>query len=160
MIIYAQFIQDYPEFASASQAQFTLYQARAAQHLTTPWGPASAGTDPSQYTQYDIGMELVIGHFLARAKMRALIVGAGGVPIAKGVVSAESAGNAGSVNYDTASATEENAGHWNETDYGREYVQMARLIGAGPTQASPPGCGPNYNGPAWTGPAPIPGYFG
>lgn len=159
MISYAQFIQDYPEFATASQAQFALYQTRASMHMTPPWGIASTGTDPSQYTQYDIGTELVIAHFLARAKMRALATAKGGPAMARGVISAESAGPA-SVTYDTASASEENAGHWNETDYGREFIQMARLIGAAPTQAVPCGSGPNYNGPAWTGPAPIPGYFG
>jgi len=159
VISFQQFTADYSEFANASQAQFTLYQSRATQHLTAPWGgPAANPTDPSQYTQYDIGMELIIAHFLARAAMRAKIVAAGGVAVAKGVVSSESA-DAGSVNYDTASATEEGAGHWNETDYGREFVQMARLIGAGPTQAGP-GPNPNpLNGPAWSGNWPYPGYF-
>ncbi|KAA6459632.1 DUF4054 domain-containing protein [Acidobacteria bacterium AB60] len=150
MITYAQFILDYPEFANASQAQFTLYQNRATQQLTCAWGTASPGTDPSQYTQYDIGMELVIAHFLARATIRARAVAAGGTPVAKGVVSSESAGPV-SVNYDTAVSTEADAGHWNETDYGREYVQMARLMGAGPSQASPcPNPNP-LNGPAWSG---------
>lgn len=162
MITYAQFIADYPEFATASTAQFALYQNRAVQYLSTPgWGqPATNPTDPSQYTQYDFGMELVIAHFLARGKMRGLAVAAGGAPMARGVISAESAGP-GSVNYDTAASTEEGAGHWNDTDYGREFVQMARLIGAGPTQSAPSTCvGPDYNGPAWQGPATIPGYFG
>lgn len=160
MITFQQFTADYPEFANASQTQFTLCQNRAVQHLTAGWGsPAVNPTDPSQYTQYDIGMELVIAHFLARAQMRARTNAAGGIAMAKGVISAESA-DAGSVNYDTASAVEEGAGHWNETDYGREYVQMARLIGAGPT-TSAPGANPTPNsGPAWNGPWPFPGYFG
>jgi hypothetical protein len=159
MITYAQFIADYPEFAAASQAQFTLYQNRATQYLSAGWGSASPGTDPSQYTQYDIGMELVIAHFLAMAKMRALATAAGGPAMARGVISSESAGGAGSVNYDTASASEENAGHWNQTDYGRDFVQQARLIGAGPTQASPCAVPSTSNGVAWAGPAPYPGYF-
>lgn len=160
MISYAQFTADYPEFATATQAQFNLYQNRAGQHLSTPgWGqPATNPTDPSQYTQYDIGMELVIAHFLARAQMRAKTVAAGGVPLGKGVISAESVGPA-SVSYDTASATEEDAGHWNETDYGREFVQMARLVGAAPMQVSPAPSTNPYNGPGWTGNYPYPGYF-
>jgi len=157
MITYAQFILDYPEFATANQSQFNLYQNRATLHLTAGWGGAAASGQP--YSQYDIGMELIIGHFLARAAMRALTVAGGGIPLAKGVMSAESAGP-GSVNYDTNAAIEEGAGHWNETDYGREYVQMARLIGAGPTQVSPAPDPNPLNGQAWPGPWPYPGYFG
>lgn len=157
MISFAQFTADYPEFASASQAQFTLYQTRAQMHLNDRWGTPSGAADPTGYSQYDIGMELVLAHFLTRARLRALAGAAAG--IGKGVVSAESAGP-GSLSYDTASATEEAAGHWNETDYGREYVQMARLIGAGATQAAPDTTvQPNYNGSGWVGPSPYPGYF-
>lgn len=159
MLTFAQFIEDYPEFANASQAQFNLNLNRASQFINAAWGPLSNGTDPTQYTQADIGTELVIAHFLARAQFRAMQVANGGPAIARGNVSAESVGP-GSLSYDVASATEEGAGHWNQTDYGREYIQMARLLGAGPTQASP---GPNrnpLNGPAWIGPFPIPGGFG
>ena len=160
MIIFSQFIQDYPEFANASQAQFNLYLNRASsQHINAAWGPLSTGTDPTQYTQADFGTELVIAHFIARAQFRAIAAANGGPAIARGNISAESAGP-GSVNYDVASATEEGAGHWNQTDYGREYIQMARLIGACPSQAAPcPNQNP-LNGPAWIGPFPIPGGFG
>ena len=157
MITFAQFTADYPEFANASQAQFNLYQNRATLNLIAAWGEAAQSGQP--YTQYDIGMELIIAHFLALAAMRAKTAAAGGVPLGKGVISSESAGP-NSVNYDITSATEEDAGHWNLTDYGRDYIQQARLIGAAPTQASPAGnCNP-LNGPAWNGPWPYPGYFG
>jgi hypothetical protein len=159
VITFAQFIVDYPEFANASQAQFALYQNRATQHLVERWGQPSPGTDPSQYTQYDIGMELVIAHFLARAQFRALAAAKGGPALGRGVISSESAGPT-SVNYDTGASTEEGAGHWNDTDYGREFVQMARLIGAAPTTATPAGQ-PNstLNGPAWSGNWQMPGGF-
>lgn len=75
---FAQFILDYPEFANASQAQFNLYLNRASQFINAAWGPLSTGTDPTQYTQADIGTELVIGHFLARAQFRAIAVANGG----------------------------------------------------------------------------------
>ena len=159
MLTFAQFIEDYPEFANASQAQFNLYLNRSSQHINSNWGPLSNGTDPTLYTQADFGTELVIAHFLARAQFRAMAVANGGPAMGRGVISSESAGP-GSVNYDTAASTEEGAGHWNDTDYGREYIQMARLIGAAPTQAVP-GRNPNpLNGPAWIGPFPIPGGFG
>lgn len=157
MITYAQFIQDYPEFASASQAQFALYQNRATQHINSRWGDLSAGHDPASYTQADIGTELVIAHFLTRARIRAAAGASAG--IAKGIVSAVSAGP-GSVTYDTSQGLEEDAGHWNQTDYGREYVQMARLIGAGPTQAVPCMTVDPVTGPLpWVG-IPFNGYGG
>jgi hypothetical protein len=160
MISFAQFTADYPEFASANQAQFTLYQNRAVQYLVGSWGPPAVNpTDPSQYTQYDFGMELIIAHFLALAAFRAKAAAAGGPPLGRGVISSESAGP-NTVSYDIASATEEDAGHWNLTDYGRDFIQQARLIGAAPTQASPGAqCGPN-NGPAWSGNWPSPVYCG
>jgi hypothetical protein len=127
MLTFAQFIQDYPEFANANQSQFNLNLNRASQHIIGNWGQLSPGTDPTQYTQADIGTELVIAHFLARAQFRAMQVANGGPAIARGNVSAESVGP-GSVSYDVASATEEGAGHWNQTDYGREHIQMARLL--------------------------------
>lgn len=158
MITFQQFIADYPEFATASQAQFALYQNRATQHLTSAWGDASPGSDPSQYTQYDIGMELVIAHFLTRAKVRAMATVNGGAALARGVISSESAG-AVSANYDTAVATEEGAGHWNETDYGREFIQMARLIGAAPSSAVPSTCaGPSSSESVWTALNTYPGF--
>ena len=160
MINFTQFILDYPEFANASQAQFNLYLNRAGQHINGAWGTLSTGSDPTQYTQADIGTELVIAHFIARAQFRAIAAANGGPAMGRGVISSESAGP-GSVNYDTAASTEEGAGHWNDTDYGREYIQMARLIGAAPTQATPAGpCDNSLNGPAWIGPFPIPGGFG
>jgi hypothetical protein len=159
VIIFSQFTLDYPEFATASQAQFSLYQTRATLHLVDRWGQPSPGTDPSQYTQYDIGMEFIVAHFIARAQFRAQAAANGGPAMGRGVISSESAGSV-SVNYDTSASTEEDAGHWNDTDYGREFVQMARLLGAAPLQATP-GPTPNpLNGPAWMGSFPIPGAFG
>jgi hypothetical protein len=110
------------EFANASQAQFNLNLNRAGQFINAAWGPLSTGTDETQYTQTDIGTELVFAHFLARAQFRAMQVANGGPAIARGNVSAESIGP-GSVSYDVASATEEGVGYWNQTDYGREYIQ-------------------------------------
>lgn len=39
-----------------------------------------------------------------------------------------------SVGYDSASAAELDAGHWNLTIYGTRFVRLARMIGAGPIQ--------------------------
>lgn len=158
MITYAQFLIDYPEFPNASQSSFNYYFQLATLMLTPPWGqPADSG---QPYTMYDIGTELIIAHYLALKQLAVKAAAVGGIPgIARGIISAESVG-AVSLSYDTASAAMEDAGQWNLTTYGQDFVQRARLVGSAPTQVSP---GPNrtpYNGPAWVGPSPWPGYFG
>ena len=67
MITYAQFILDLPAFANAAaypQSSFNLYQQFASLMLTPPWGQPSATADPTTYTMYDFGMELIIAHYL------------------------------------------------------------------------------------------------
>jgi hypothetical protein len=39
-----------------------------------------------------------------------------------------------SVTYDTASAMEEDAGHWNLTVYGTRFIRLARMVGTGGMQ--------------------------
>jgi hypothetical protein len=44
-----------------------------------------------------------------------------------------------SVTFDTASVVDMNAGHWNETTYGRRYYRLLRMFGAGPVHVLPRG---------------------
>lgn len=161
MITYAQFILDFPEFSNTalySQSGFNWCARLAALMLTPAWGgPADAG---QPYSIYDIGTELIIAHYLAQGAKNKLAAAAGGIPgLNRGIISGETVGPV-NISYDTANAAMEDAGQWNLSTYGTQFVQMARLIGAAPTQVGPsPNAGPN-NGPAWVGPAPWPGYFG
>jgi hypothetical protein len=53
------------------------------------------------------------------------------------------------------------AGHWNLSVYGLRYLQLARLIGAGPVMVSPSGAGPGCAGGGvypWAGPMFPPNY--
>lgn len=50
-----------------------------------------------------------------------------------GVVSGKSVDGA-SVSYDTATTSEQGAGFWNSTTYGRELYQLMRIFGAGAVQ--------------------------
>lgn len=160
MVSYAQFIVDYDEFSNPvtyPQSRFNLYAQIATLMLTPRWGEPAAPGQP--YTMYDIGFELIIAHNLTLRGMDAQAVAAGGAPgLSRGVISGEAAGDV-NVSYDTVSATEPDAGQWNLTRYGIQFVEYARLIGAAPTQVSPPApCFPN-SGPAWIGPPPWPGWF-
>lgn len=68
---------------------------------------------------------LYVAHYLA-----AQAAGASG---GLGIVSGKSVDGA-SVSYDTATASEQGAGFWNLTAYGRELYQLMRVFGAGAVQ--------------------------
>ena len=51
VIVFSQFIQDYPEFATASQAQFSLYRSRASLHRMGAPGLASETWEKLQKLQ-------------------------------------------------------------------------------------------------------------
>ncbi len=160
MITFAQFTNDFPEFANATQGQFNTWAKFAALMLTPVWGQPGPDADGNP-TQYDLGSELFIAHNLALGMFSMQAAAQpGGIPgLNRGAINNEAAGP-NSVGYDTAAGIETDAGNWNLTTYGTRFVQMARLLGAGPMQSSPgPSLNP-LNGPAWPGPWPFPGYFG
>lgn len=83
----------------------------------------------------DHGLELFTAHHLVvSARDVTAAAGGKGVPgTASGVVSSKSVGNL-SLSYDTGAGIEENAGHWNLSTYGTQFINLARMVGAGPVQ--------------------------
>lgn len=159
MISYQQFIADYPEFNSAAfpQSGFNYWLNFASIMLTGRWGSPAAQGDP--LALYDIGCELFVAHHLVIEALNQKAVAVGGLPgISRGVISSESPGSV-SISYDTNASLELDAGHWNLTTYGTRFVNTARMLGAAPMTVGPSGCAGPYNGPAWPGPCPLPGYF-
>jgi len=75
----------------------------------------------------DEGLALFIAHKVALG----LLAGKGG--LGGGVVSSKSVGGV-SVAYNTEMGTEEGAGAYNLTLYGREFIRLARLVGLGGVQ--------------------------
>lgn len=129
---------------------------------TARWGVGSSEPNNPPTTEYDFGQELFVAHNLVLWKQSADAAKRGGTPGVStgGAVSSKSVGGV-SVSYDTGAAMELNAGHWNKTDYGTRFIQIARMMGAGPLLVgvgSPPNAG--LNGPAWPGPYPYPGIGG
>lgn len=153
----ASFRADYTEFASTTRypnSSVTYYLTLAGLLLNSPPGspplPVSdAKPFPSWCYNYnlnqtqgqrwgnllDIGTELFIAHNLVlerRSKIEAAAGGGAGIPgVATGMVSAKSVGP-GSINYDTSSVMEPGAGHWNLTTYGLRFVDLRKMVGAGP----------------------------
>jgi len=116
---------------------------------------------------YVAGLELYTAHNVVLEGMSRDTAKVGGWPgLSKGVISAESAG-AVSVSYDTQPSLVLEAGHWNLTVYGTRFMNLVKMVGAGPVQIGP--CGPeagtvegSYNspGPGWSGPPMGPGWLG
>jgi len=158
LITSGKFRANFPEFADPS-----VYPDSALQYWVTV---ACLLLNPSRWCDMlCVATELFVAHNLvleAKTTQEAL---AGGWPgISKGMINSEFAG-AVTVSYDTAEIAEVDGGNYNETVYGRRFLRLARMFGAGPIQVGPGGCGPS-GGPffggvaepnAWVGPWPFPG---
>lgn len=123
----AQFRTDFPEFADAARYTPTMinFWSGIGEKVVSSdrWGEL-----------YNQALELFTAHNIVIAAGNKGAAASGSMPgQANGVVMAKKVGSVG-VNYDTASAMELNAGHWNQTTYGRQYIRLARLIGQGCVQ--------------------------
>jgi hypothetical protein len=112
----AQFRLDLPEFADAVRFPDSMLTFWA----TIGEAQISANSFGNLYNQ---AVELFTAHNLILAKGNAAGTGGSG-----GAVASKKVGSV-SVSYDNASSMVLNAGHWNQTVYGRQYIQLARLIG-------------------------------
>jgi hypothetical protein len=120
----ATFRANFPEFSSTTvfpNTMITFWSGIGERLLIeTSWGDL-----------YEHGLQLFTAHKIAIAATNAKSAAAGGIPTGlSGAVSQKSLGDA-SVSYDTSAAMIEGAGDWNSTEYGRQYISLARLIGAG-----------------------------
>lgn len=123
----AQFRADFPEFASTTDYPSSM---------VTFWGGiAEQLVDVSRWgTLYDQGVSLFVAHNIALQRKNIQAAAGGGVPGAQsGAISSKSVGTV-SVSYDTAASMMPNAGHWNMTVYGIQFIQLGRLLCAGAVQ--------------------------
>lgn len=123
----AQFREDFPEFADVTvypDATVTFWSGIGEKMLiATRWADL-----------YAYGLELFTAHQLALAANDQKTVAMGGTPgQATEVKSGKSVGGV-SVSLDTAASIELNAGHWNLTTYGRQFIRLARIAGMGGAQ--------------------------
>lgn len=83
---------------------------------------------------YESGVELFTAHSIVLAKSNVDASAVGGLPgQVSGPTQSKTVGSA-SVSYDTNASLELNAGHWNMTTYGKQFIHLARLFGAGAVQ--------------------------
>lgn len=102
---------------------------------------------------YDDGVNLFIAHNIALERRAIQTAANDGIPGQSGGITSSKSVDKVSISYDTASAAELDAGHWNLTIYGTRYIRLARMIGMGPVQIG--ACGatsPLSSSAAWPGP--------
>lgn len=101
----------------------------------------------------DSGVELFVAHNLTLERRAMDEADRGGIPgISQGPINNKSVDKV-SVGYDTSSAAELDAGHWNLTIYGVRFVRLARMMGAGGLQVGTTPDELAASGP-WAGPWP------
>lgn len=105
------------------------------------------------------GVGLFAAHFLVLEAIAQAQAKKGAPPVGpSGPASSKSAGPV-SISWDTGQAAELDAGHWNETMYGKIYIRLCRLMGAGGLQLGIGMAPPLSSSNAWVGPPPWPGWF-
>lgn len=147
-----QFVKVFPEFCNKKkypEAAIEFYLELAYIVLNAArWGRTLS-----------FGIQMFTAHNLVLEAIAQAQAAKGAPPVGpSGPASSKSAGPV-SISWDTGTAAELNAGHWNETIYGKRYIRMCRLMGAGGLQL---GIGidlPLSSASAWVGPPPWPGWF-
>lgn len=80
------------------------------------------------------GVQLFTAHNLVLAVANQTASSTGALPgQTSGPVNSKTVGSA-SVSYDTQAGIEKDAGHWNLTTYGKQFIHLARMFGAGAIQ--------------------------
>ena len=121
------FRQQFTEFADTakySNAMITLWSTLAtAQTNVNRWG-----------TQAPLGISLYVAHQLTLAAMNEAAAISKGTPGgASGPANSKTVGSV-TVAYDTQQVAELSGGWWNLTTYGKQYLRLARIFGAGVVQ--------------------------
>lgn len=98
---------------------------------------------------WSIGVFLYTAHQLSLGALMEQEAAMGGVQgMRTGAISSES-GDGVSVSFDNSATNMDGGGHFNQTMYGKQYLQLARLHGAGPVQVGADNMG--SAGSAWPG---------
>lgn len=123
----AGFRTAFPEFGDTVKYPDALIQfwAGLAQTLVRPsiWG--------NHWLQ---GVSFYVAHELTIAGQNAKAGASGGVPGgASGSIASKAVGSV-SVSFDATSSAEKDAGWWNGTNYGKQFIRLARIFGSGVIQ--------------------------
>lgn len=82
-------------------------------------------------TQYTMGVSLYTAHELVLATQNQSAAKVGGTPGQSGGIPSQKTVGSVTVQYDAQTSKEPNAGYWNQTTYGIQFIRLARIFGAG-----------------------------
>lgn len=85
-------------------------------------------------TCYTEGVQLYVAHEITLAAQNAKAAASGGVPGTSGGIANTKTVGSVTVGYDSQTTTEKDAGWWNRTLYGQQFIRLARIFGAGAIQ--------------------------
>lgn len=80
------------------------------------------------------GLSLYVAHEITLAAQNAKQSAAGGMPGTTGGVPNNKTVGSVTVGYDSQATSEKDAGYWNLTNYGKQFIRLARIFGAGAFQ--------------------------
>lgn len=117
----------FPEFSDTTiypNTQITFWAALA-EKLVRPcvWGTVAPQ-----------GVQLYVAHELVLASQNAKAAQVGGSPGQSGGIANSKTVGSVTVSYDSTSTAEKDAGYWNLTNYGKQFIRLARIFGAGAIQ--------------------------
>jgi hypothetical protein len=121
------FRKAFPEFADI---------AKYPDEQITFWAElAEAQVKESRWcAQVTKGRQLYVAHEITLAAQNAKAGEIGGTPgMSSGPVNSKTVGSV-SVGYDTTAGSEKDGGYWNLTVYGKQFLRLARIFGAGCVQ--------------------------
>lgn len=114
-------------------------------------GIANATLDELRWNDYHtLGVSLFVAHNLTLARRNAQASAGAGVPGGGGLVNQKTVGRV-SVGNDTENTSVKNAGPWNLTTYGTQFIWYANLVGMGGQQITGPISYENVTNPGIVG---------
>lgn len=123
----SQFRQAFPEFADSckySTTQITFWATIAEQQVNEcVWKD-----------MWVTGVQLYVAHEMTIAYQNVKSSKRGGAPGTFGGIPNNKAVGGASIGFDNQATAEKDAGWWNTTTYGRQFIRLARLFGAGAIQ--------------------------
>lgn len=123
------FRQGFPEFSDTTC--FPSSQINFQSTIATELMNQCAWRDQ---TMLNYAIQLYVAHTLTLASQNQKIVAAGGTPGTFGGIANSKTVGGVSVGYDSASTSEQGAGWYNLTNYGKQLYHLIKLFGAGAIQ--------------------------
>lgn len=123
----SEFRTEFPEFSDTTvypSAQITFWAGVAEKMvLKNIW-----------CNMWATGVKLYVAHEITLAAQYKKASAVGGVPGSSGGIANNKTVGSVTVGYDSSTTTEKDAGWWNLTNYGKQFIRLARIFGAGAIQ--------------------------